>query len=1609
MEKIENEEEFEYDHLQIDNESITESYIATVAMINTITKDGEEVVSLNSTMASRLENSAPNIKLPPISIPKFAGNELEWITFFDTFSALVDQNANIPKISKMHHLRDSLLGEAAKRISKLPASDANYDIAWNLLIEHYHNKRSIVNECLKSFIFQEPIKHQNAHSIRSLIDTTKEAMQSIETLDVDIEHWDPFIVYVLQTKLDKDTAIEWEKKLGGSKEIPEYSDMLDFLETQYRIVKTPTTSSNVQQSSTQKINATRVENNEKKKDFCEVCKGQHYILFCDTFKGWDVTQRKQFVNEKKLCVVCMKKHEVQSCKSKFRCKICQGLHSTKLHEDTTSTSSSVNSINMPDFSANVFSNGNKLLATAIVKVQDRHGIKQLLRVFIDQGSEGAIISERAAQLLSLPRIHENIQITGIDDAVLGTSKGYVKIKVESVHDSEFELDVNAMIMRSILSTRKYNAKLANLKHLAGLTLADPDFMNPSNIDLLFGVDIYGLIIKNGLRKGKPYEPIAQNSSLGWLVFGAISPDKNVSVRVNAISISEQLQRFWDSDTIPAKPILSEEHQQCVDHFNKHFKRFESGKMMVSLPFNFDPKDKNLLGNSRYKATQRLYQMEKKFKRQPEFYRRYREDMQGYIDVGHMSLCDESNDGYFLPHHAVTRESSTTTKQRTVFDGSATSSNGFSLNDRLLNGPTIQPDLFDIFIRWRIHKIAIVSDIEKMYRQILVAPEDRKYQKILWRFSETDPIETYYLNTIVFGLKPSPFLAISCTFALADAEKENFPNASEKIKTDLYVDDCISGSESKVLARRLVNELYNLGRSGKLPFRKWASNDDSVLQDFPQEHKANASSFQLNKHEAIKTLGINWLPQQDLLQFSLDLSTFFKGENITKRKLLSDASKLFDPCGLLAPIILKPKILMQKVWHSGIDWDNRVDAQIQTEWNNYKAELPLIETMKLERWFHTSADSIKSLHGFCDSSEPAYGAAIYIVQTSNSITTSNLICSKTRVAPLEPMHIHRLELCSAVLLATLMNKVATNLSIPRKSVFLWTDSAVTWTWLQAHPSNWKSYVAHRVHEIQKLFPAEHWRHVRTHENPADIASRGAFASQLINNSLWFHGPSWLVLDKNQWPKIQLPLPSGINLETRSKIHVTVTKTAPIEMSLLLRFSKLTSLLHVTARLLRVTQLYRKKKQGYRKEIDNTPSEYVTFAEFQQAKMAWVKYIQSLHFAKEIADLQSNKFVNEKSALKSLNPQLSKDGISVVDGRLRYANLSERQRYPMILPPKSHFTNLVIDAAHTSTLHGTIHLTLARTRQEFWILNARNNVKSFIHKCMTCFRQNPTPLNQLMAPLPTIKTTPARAFIHCGLDFAGPIEIKSGELRNSPSIKTYICVFVCMASKACHLELVGDLSTQRFILALRRLVGRRGICKHIYCDHGTNFEGANNELPRLLLQSASSVSTEIKQAFVPDGIEFHFNPPRAPNWGGQWESYVKLTKHHLRRMTTSRKLTFEEMYTLLVQIEACVNSRPLCSITSDPNDLNPLTPSHLLIGEPLNAIPEPSLLSLKDQTLDRFQLIQKNVQLFWKRFSTEYLHTLHPRSKWTQRKEELQGNDLVVIVEENMPPTKWWMAR
>ncbi|XP_050311193.1 uncharacterized protein LOC126746840 [Anthonomus grandis grandis] len=320
-------------------------------------------------------------------------------------------------------------------------------------------------------------------------------------------------------------------------------------------------------------------------------------------------------------------------------------------------------------------------------------------------------------------------------------------------------------------------------------------------------------------------------------------------------------------------------------------------------------------------------------------------------------------------------------------------------------------------------------------------------------------------------------------------------------------------------------------------------------------------------------------------------------------------------------------------------------------------------------------------------------------------------------------------------------------------------------------------------------------------------------------------------------------------------------------------------------------------------------------------------------------------------------------------------------------------------------------LANIRYRFWILGGISAVKRVLRKCIVCFKVNPSSIHTLMGELPERRISPARPFFTCGVDYAGPFNIKTSTLRNSKILKAYLCVFICFVTRAVHLEVVSDLSTSAFLNALKRFISRRGKCQTIFSDCGTNFVGANHEMRDFMnLINNENFNNKVIKQLSQDGINWKFIPPRSPHFGGLWEAAVKQAKYHLKRIVGNATLTFEELTTVFTQIEACMNSRPLSALSNDPNDLSPLTPGHFLIGDLLVALPESDVSEVNPNRLNRFQYVKQLVQHFWNRWQRECLSELIRRSKWDQvTGPTIKIGDLVLLKEENLPPLKWSLGR
>ncbi|GFX04812.1 integrase catalytic domain-containing protein [Trichonephila clavipes] len=480
---------------------------------------------------------------------------------------------------------------------------------------------------------------------------------------------------------------------------------------------------------------------------------------------------------------------------------------------------------------------------------------------------------------------------------------------------------------------------------------------------------------------------------------------------------------------------------------------------------------------------------------------YKEFMNEYELLGHMEeIKNETLDkiNYYIPHHSVYKPEKTSTPLRVVFDASAKTTSGFSLNSILLNGGIIQQDLFSIVSRFRKHEYAFSADIKKMYRQILVDPNQRDLQRIMWKTSADAPVKTYTLATVTYGTVSAPFLATRTLRALADEEKAEFPDAADVICNDSYMDDILSGESTLEGAKKLQTRLSQLLQRGGFELHKWVSNSPELLKDL------SASSYVFDKEfqdAPVKTLGMLWDPKVDCLTYKVKISDKV---NFSKRDVLSEIARLYDPLGLIGPIVTKAKIFIQELWKIKLDWSEQLPPDAMEEWMNFYQKLAKVNNFKIPRCILLPATIRIEIHGFSDASERAYAAVVYIKCFNESgQSQTRLLCSKFRVAPLKTLTIPSLELSAALLLSRLVKKVVPILQLPIHKIWMWTDSTIALAWIKTEPHKLKTFVSNRVAEIQALSKDYHWKHVSSKNNPADLISRGCNVDELLKNEMFIN--------------------------------------------------------------------------------------------------------------------------------------------------------------------------------------------------------------------------------------------------------------------------------------------------------------------------------------------------------------------------------------------------------------------------------------------------------------------------------------------------------------------------
>ncbi len=656
------------------------------------------------------------------------------------------------------------------------------------------------------------------------------------------------------------------------------------------------------------------------------------------------------------------------------------------------------------------------------------------------------------------------------------------------------------------------------------------------------------------------------------------------------------------------------------------------------------------------------------------------------------------------------------------------------------------------------------------------------------------------------------------------------------------------------------------------------------------------------------------------------------------------------------------------------------------------------------YYHHNKERLNlQLHGFCDSSQVAFAGVVYIraTYTDTSVSTT-LVIAKSKVAPLKTQTIPKLELCSAVLLSKLLSTVSRELNIDMKDVFAWSDSTIALGWINTSPHRLKTYVANRVVSIVDRIPANHWRHVSSPDNPADLGSRGTTAGVLVKSQLWWSGPSWLSQPPDYWPVQKLQIHTTSLPDVKSTA-LTIETHQPNE-DITSRFSSFSRLIRV------VSWMYRFINNARSKLPDRVFSSQLSVQELQASETVIFKLHQQHFMSKELAALKTKMAVSVSSPLHSLHPILDCHGVLRVGGRLSQSGLSYSQCHPVILHKKAHLSKLIVHHLHIVHFHAGPTLLMGLLAQCYYMIGARRLVRNISRNCVVCQKTYARTSSQIMGELPSARIMPAPPFSKTGVDFAGPVTLKRGHTRKPSYVKAYISLFICLATKAVHLELVSSLSTADFLAAFRRFVARRGCPVEVLSDNGTNFVGANRELQELYQHLDSQESKqEICEYFTSNRITWKFSPGRAPHFGGLWEAAVKSTKSLLKKLLGSQSLTVEEYWSVLVDVESILNSRPLCPLNTLPEDgLEVLTPGHFLVGRPLTALPQLSLKDLPMSSVKRWNLCQKVSAEFWQRWSREYLQILQKRHKWKSTHRNFRVGDIVLVKDQVLFTHSWPLA-
>ena len=1275
-----------------------------------------------------------------------------------------------------------------------------------------------------------------------------------------------------------------------------------------------------------------------------------------------------------------------------------------------------------------------------------------IRVHLDGGSQITMIKSSTASELGLKGPKRTVK-AGTSGAQVLTIENMmpVEFKLGSLNEDFItDFKIEAITMPEVTcDITKISINPLNFEHLKGISFTEKlpmDDTISTKVELLIGEPVVSHLFKK-LIKGEPAQPVAYIYDIGACLAGSANDSSNKQIQsFVTLDIQEEEEDSFDPKTwftlenvgiedpsmsslLTVEQQKAEEMMQECTYYDDINKCYHTRLLWIDEPMPYTNVNR---------ATATATRMVKRFSKedQEDAWDSIQKVYKTNLDLGISELVPSKDlkkkeDFHYICMSMVFKPESTTTPVRPVFNANQEfGEDKISFNDKLLEGPNYLPQLPSLMIKFRYYQNVALLDISKLYSRIRLPKEDADYQRFFWSEEKAGPndqanLKSYRQNRLIFGSRSSPFQAQWVLKKHAETFKNFY------LENFTYLDDIFVGDkDAKIVEKELKNLIWVL-QEGDFPAQKIVANNQNILKNLDESLKGPTDFH--------KIYGQTWNLKEDQLTFHFKKEKFLPADKVfTKRECLSQMMSLYDLTGLVQPYHLKAKLIFQKSCEAKLKWDEELPQPLQEDFQNWIKELPLLDMITVNRCLlPEEGGQLCYIASFSDASNVGLGVNTYVISESSlGKRKSELVFCKAKVLPLKQKYTTpRSELAAAQLNARAGNYVAEALITVlgyKPKMYFFSDSEITLYRLKKPSETYKVWVANRLKTIQESTKVEDWKKVKTKENPADISSRGADLSELMNSELFFHGPKWLTDPNPQFEEVGTITPENMSLDSEevkkalqmkgpqmNVLFASMSEEEDIIKEILERQNNWRKSINTISWIKRFwTNLMQKvdqqnqnskespkmtlrnKTKTKQTKIDiNYDDLYLTPDEVTNTENLLFQYAQSTEFATEIALLNEGLEIQKNSKIKTLLPvwdeenQLLRHNSRIVDYK------------PVILPKDHLVTRLFIQNVHKIFGHSGPSLTLYKVRKRIWIAAGRQQIKKALYKC-SC-RKNIL-LNERMGKIPIWRTENPTVWSRVGTDVLGPYYVKNTlrcntcKTEKSKTIKTFAILWTDLISRGVIVDLLYSADTEGVLRSLRRVSSIYGSAKIYYSDNASYYKKASLEIKNFM---ASIDWPKVRKQAEKYNGQWLFSTEAAPFRNATSERMVSIIKESLTKVIKKNLLTFQELSVCLWEISAYINNRPIGFLSSDnEEDIKPISPSMLTLGRELEILGKYTGQDVDLQEMYNHR--SKNLENFLKTWTALYLQNLSPTKKWLEKNPyKIKEGMVLFIKDENKMKDLW----